>query len=302
MAGNKKSPLSSVLMLLAGVALDAFTIAVFILPYDFPVTGVTGISRIINHYAGLSVSLCVAVLSVLMLVIGWIFVGKCFVLSTLLASVAYPAFLAVLEQIDLSGLLLESRLLAAVFGGILTGAAIGLCVRSGGSTGGTDVVGVILNRKLHIPVAVGTYAIDFFVLAGQMLFGRFEDILYGIFLLVLCSFAMNKAITWGTGNVQLFIISEHYDEINRLIQTTTHAGATLLHGKTGFLGKEEDIILCAVRPKEVSGIRDLVRAVDPTAFITMSSVTQVYGRGFSMEQLLRSSDQFRKNKECDKLP
>mgnify|MGYP002518678915 CR=1 FL=1 len=298
MTGNKKHPLSSVLMLLAGVALDAFAIAVFILPYDFPVTGVTGISRVINHYAGLSVSLCVVILSVLMLVIGWIFVGKRFVLSTLLASVAYPAFLAVLEQVDLSGLLLESRLLAAVFGGILTGAAIGLCVRSGGSTGGTDIIGVILNRKLHIPVAIGTYAIDFFVLAGQMLFGRFEDILYGIFLLALCSLAMNKAITWGTGNVQLFIISEHYDEINRLIQTTTHAGATLLHGKTGFLGKEEDIILCAARPKEVSGIRDLVRAVDPTAFITMSSVTQVYGRGFSMEQLLRSTDRFRENKEC----
>lgn len=298
MSGNKKHPLINALQFLAYIALDTFTVSVFILPYDFPVTGITGISRVINHYAGISVSLCVAVLSALMLVLGWIFVGKRFVLSTLLASVAYPMFLAVLEQVDLSGLLLESRMLAAVFGGILTGITIGLCVRSGGSTGGTDTLGVILNKRLHVPVAVATYAIDFFVLAGQMLFGRFEDILYGLFMLILCSFAMNKTITWGTGNVQLFIISEHYDEINRLIQTTTHAGATLLHGKTGFLGKEEDIILCAVRPKEVSGIRDLVRAVDPTAFITMSSVTQVYGRGFSMEQLLRSPDQFRENKEC----
>lgn len=280
---STKQRITSVLMLLLGVAMDSFTVTVFVLPYDFPVTGITGIARIINHYSALPISLSVAVLSAVMLIIGWIFVGKRFVLSTLLASVAYPTFLAIWERIDISALVIENRLLAGIFSGLLTGVAIGLCVRSGGSTGGTDMIGVILNKKLHIPVAIGTYSIDFLVLAGQILFGQFEDILYGIFLLILSTKTMNTILTWGTSNVQMFIISDHFEEINRRIQSETLVGATLLHAKTGYLGKEEDVILCAVRPKEIKDIRDLIRTIDPNAFITMSNVTKVYGSGFSIE-------------------
>ena len=82
---------------------------------------------------------------------------------------------------------------------------------------------------------------------------------------------------------QMFIISDHFEEINRRIQSETLVGATLLHAKTGYLGKEEDVILCAVRPKEIKDIRDLIRTIDPNAFITMSNVTKVYGSGFSIE-------------------
>lgn len=81
----------------------------------------------------------------------------------------------------------------------------------------------------------------------------------------------------------MFIISDHFEEINRRIQGETLVDATLLHAKTGYLGKEEDVILCAVRPKEIKDIRDLIRTIDPNAFITMSNVTKVYGSGFSIE-------------------
>lgn len=285
-----KERLSSAALLLAGVLCDALAVEIFILPYDFPVSGITGLARILSHFVALPVSLAVAVFSGVMLLLGLLFVGWRFALSTLLASMAYPAFLAILEQLDLSGLLVESRLLAAVFGGLLTGIAMGLCIRSGGSTGGTDLIGVILNRKLKVPVAAATYVIDFSVLAGQMVFGQFEDILYGIFLLILCTLTMNRIITWGASNVQMFVISDRFAEINAAIQRESDIGSTLLHGRTGRFGQEEDVILCTVRPGRVKAVRDLICAVDPAAFITMTSVTQVYGRGFSLERVMRSAD------------
>jgi uncharacterized membrane-anchored protein YitT (DUF2179 family) len=285
MKEETKERVISLSMLLVAIFLDAVTVTVFILPYDFPVTGITGIARIINHYSGLSISSSVAVLSAVMLLIGLIFIGKKFVAKTILASVAYPVFLAVMEKMDFSWFMMENRMLAGLFAGILTGITIGLCVRSGGSSGGTDIIGVALHHRLHIPVAIATYFLDFAVLMGQMLFGKFEDILYGVFILILTSIVMNRILTLGSNNVQMLIVSDKYSEIHHLIRDTTYVGVTLLHGKTGYLENEEEVLLCAVRPREVKHVRDIVDSIDPTAFIIMSNVSQVYGRGFSLEQL-----------------
>lgn len=285
MREQTKERVISLSMLLFAIFLDAITVTVFILPYDFPVTGITGIARIVNHYTGLFISGSVAVLSAVMLLIGMVFIGKKFVAKTILASVSYPVFLAIMERMGFSWFMMENRLLAGTFAGILTGITIGLCVRSGGSSGGTDIIGVALHHRFHIPVAVSTYFLDFVVLMGQMLFGQFEDILYGIFILILTSLVMNRVLTMGSSNVQMVIVSREYHRIHELIRDTTYVGITLLHGKTGYMEHEEEILLCAVRPREVKHVRDIIHSIDPAAFIIMSNVSQVYGRGFSLEQV-----------------
>lgn len=120
-----------------------------------------------------------------------------------------------------------------------------------------------------------------------MIFGNFEDTMYGIFVLMLMSIVMNKIITLGGSNVQFFIVSQKHDEINSAIQEDGKLGTTLLHAKTGRFGEESEVILCTVKASNVAKIRDIVYDIDETAFVTMMNVGEVYGRGFSMDRIFR---------------
>lgn len=278
---------SRTLVVLIGVAFDAFGVNYFLLPYNFPVGGVTGISRVINHYAGLPISVVVGVMSITMLVLGFFLVGRSFAAKTVIGSIAYPLFLAIYENVPAENLLVSDRLLAGTFAGLFMGIGLGLCVRNDSSTGGTDLIGVILNKKLRVPVATTTYVLDAAILATQLLFGNFEDILYGIYVVILCSIVMNKVITMGGNYVQMFIVSEKHEEINARIQETREFGSTLLYGETGRFKHEAKIIICTVKAVSVVKIRDIIYDIDQTAFITMTSANEVYGRGFSMERIFK---------------
>lgn len=284
---TKKRHIGTIAMIVVAICIDTAGVAFFILPYQFPVAGITGISRILQKSTGLPVSVGVAILSVAMLLIGFIFLGKEFAARTFLASLAYPVFLAMWESIASVEPLLQDRMLAVAFGGLISGVGIGLCVRNGSSTGGTDLIGVLAYEKFHLPVAITTYSVDFLVLGGQAFLGEVEETLYGLLLLLVSTCTMNKVITWGANGVQIMIISSHYREINEIIQRHTDIGTTLLHGKTGRFGIEEDLILCTARSKEVKIIRDIVGNIDPCAFMTMTNTSNVYGRGFSLDPILK---------------
>lgn len=284
---NLRREITRTTVIILAIFVDAVGVNYFLLPYDFPVGGITGISRVLHHFFGLSISTGVAILSVTLFVLGFFLVGKAFAMKTLIATIAYPGFLKILELMPSEKLMIEDRLLAGIISAILMGVGIGLCVRNGSSTGGTDLIGVVVNKFFHVPVATVTYIIDAIVLATQMMFGNFEDILYGIFILMLMSIVMNKVITMGGNNVQFFIVSQKYAEINAAIQEDGKLGTTLLHAKTGRFGEESEVIICTVKASNVSKIQGIIYDVDEAAFVTMMNVGEVYGRGFSMERIFK---------------
>lgn len=279
---NKR--IKNILLALIGVAIDAFGMGVFVLPYEFPVGGMTGFSRVVNHYSGLPISVMVGIFSAILFILGLALIGKEFAMTTIMASVAYPLFLGILENVDLTPFIIENRLLAGLFGGIIYGIGLGLVVRSGSSTGGTDLIGVIAKEKLGLPVAVVMYAVDLIALASQMLFSNIEDVLYGIFVIMVASFAMNKALIAGHSNLQFIIVSSKWKEINQEIQKHSDLGSTILHGMTGRFEDERNVIICTVHPKRVRLLNDIILNADPTAFATIMNVDEVRGRGFSMER------------------
>lgn len=279
---NKR--IRNVLLALVGVAIDAFGMSVFVLAYEFPVGGMTGFARVINHYSGLPISVMVGIFSAVLFLLGWFLIGKEFAMTTIMASVAYPLFLGILENVDLTPFIIQNRMLAGMFGGIIYGIGLGLVVRSGSSTGGTDLIGVIAKEKFNLPVAVVMYAVDLIALASQMLFSNVEDVLYGIFVIMVASFAMNKALTAGHSNLQFIIVSSKWDEINQEIQKYSDLGSTIIHGMTGRFKNESNLILCTVHPKRVKLLNDIIFNTDPTAFATIMNVDEVRGRGFSMER------------------
>lgn len=289
MAKNFKQELLKTLLIVFAIAIDTIGVFYFLLPYNFPCGGITGIARVINHFSGLSVSTGVAILSLVMFLLGLFLVGKSFAMKTLVASIAYPAFLKLYEAFPTDRFMLEDRMIAAIYSGLFMGVGLGLCVRMGSSTGGTDLLGVIGNKYFKIPVATVTYIVDTVVLGMQMLFGNFEDILFGLFVILVTSIVMNAVITLGGNNVQMLVISPKNAVINAELQKHGGYGTTLLHGKTGRFGDETEVVLCTVSAKSVSRIKDIIYDVDDTAFVTMTNVSEVYGRGFSMDRVFRDT-------------
>ena len=174
---------------------------------------------------------------------------------------------------------------ATLYGGVLLGAGIVLLVKVGSSTGGTDILALIFHKWFHIPVAVLLYVVDFLVLGSQIFDSTSEQVLYGIMTLVLETVFMNRVMLLGKSQIQLFIISDKYEEIKERVLKDIDAGVTMVHIETGYGGREQKGVLCVIQNRKLYSVREIVQSIDPKAFITITQINEVSGRGFTMERV-----------------
>ena len=217
-----------------------------------------------------------------LLLLGLIVLGWRFAATIVIGSVAFPAFLGIFQSITALHTLLDDPLYAAICAGVLEGMGLGMIIRAGGSSGGSDVIPIILNRKFRIPIAPTLYAIDVAIIAAQLPSSDLEAaVLSGIYA-TLYTVVMNRVILLGHGNVQFQIFSEHNEEIaERLLEMDR--GVTLLHGRTGLRRQECDVVLCVVPIRWMNEVKRAAISTDPNAFITVSSVRDVSGRGYTIK-------------------
>ena len=165
--------IKTILGVLVGNLVLSFAVAAFTVPNGIIMGGATGIGLTISHYFPVNLSLII-----LLFVLGAVFLGKKFALTTIISSFIYPIFLSMAQSIPGIDKVTENNaMLAALYGGVLLGIGIGLVVRVGASTGGTDILALVLHKWFHVPVAVFLYIVDFSVLGLQMLFSDSEQIL-----------------------------------------------------------------------------------------------------------------------------
>lgn len=281
---NSKS-IQKIIMILLGNLLYSFAIAFFILPSGLITGGTTGIALFVNYLTGLDISLFVLIFNIVMFIAGLIILGKTFALSTILSSIAYPFMLSFAQWLNrLTGDLTHDLILCTIFGGLLIGIGIGIVIRAGASTGGMDIPPLVLNKKFGINVSVSLYAFDFTILILQMFFSGREQILYGILLVCIYTFALEKVLIMGKSKTQVEIISEKYKEINDLIITRFDRGTTIYRANGGFTGNEAHAVLTVINKRELFAIQEAVMKLDPAAFIIISQVNEVKGRGFTLQK------------------
>ena len=211
--------------------------------------------------------------------------GKKFAVATIASTFIYPTFLSIVQKIPGIDGLTDNLMLATLYAGALLGVGIGLIVRVGSSTGGTDIVALVLNKWFHIPVAGLLYVIDFLVLGGQIFFSDTEQIMYGVLMLVLETAILNKVMLLGQSQIQLFIISEEYEHIREKMLKELDAGVTMVHVETGYGQENQKGVLCIIPNRKLYSVKELVQSIDPKAFITITQINEVRGRGFSMERV-----------------
>lgn len=277
----KNNRLLSLLLVLLGNTIYALTVKLFLLPANLISCGTTGIALVVNHLTGIPLTGFILGFNVVMLAAGWWILGKKFAMTTVLSSLFYPAALEILNRLLGDVRITQDLLMNTLFAGIGLGMSLGIVIRGGASTGGMDIPPLVLKKLFHIPVSVSLWAFDFCIMLGQMSFHEAEDLLYGILLLMVISFFLNRMLLLGTSRTEVKIVSQKAQEIRDAILSRIDRGVTMLHGEGGYLHKQTEIILSVVSNHEMPKIEQLARAIDPECFMIVTRVTEVWGRGFS---------------------
>lgn len=282
-----KTPLQAAWVLLTivfGNFLYALAVTAFVVPANLVTGGSTGIALAVNHMFGLSVSGFMLVANVLMLVVGLIFLGKAFTATTLASTFLIPAFLEICDRALADVTLSSDPFLCTVFGGLGIGIALGIVIRTGSSTGGMDIPPLVLAKYTRVPVAVGMYVLDVLILFLQAIYSPLENFLYGVILVIIYTVAIDKVLLFGTSRIEVKVISEKVREISDSILHELDRGVTLLSGEGGYTHESTQVLLSVVSNRELSRLEKIVHRVDPECFMVVSHVSEVRGRGFSIEK------------------
>ena len=276
--------ITQILIIVGGLTVYAFGVALFILPMDMIAAGTTGMALVAQRLWGIPISGFVAVFNVLMFALGWLELGKQFALTTLIATFYYPFMLDRAMAIVGDLVITQDPMLSAVFAGLMIGFALGIVIRAGASTGGMDIPPLVLKKRMGIPVSVSMYVFDFAILVAQMAFGERERILYALIMVMIYTMVLDKVLMMGVKQTQVKIVSEHYEEISWTIQEKMDRGTTLLYIEGGHTGKTSKAVLSVVSGRELSKLNDLVMGIDSQAFMIVNQVGEVRGRGFTLSK------------------
>lgn len=276
--------LRTALALVAGNALYSLTVVLFLIPSGLITGGATGIALAANRLSGLPVSGVLLFVNVLMLVVGWVLLGRRFAISTLASTFLSPLTLAIWEELFQDYVLTDDLLLCTIFAGLGIGISLGIVIRTGGSTGGMDIPPLVLQKYFRIPLAISMTVFDLTILLAQALSSPKEQVLYGIVLVFVYSTVLDKVIMLGEHRTEVKIISTHTDEIRSVILSELDRGVTLLSAEGGYLRQPGQLLLTVISNRQLPRLEKLVRAIDPACFMVVSEVTEVRGRGFSLEK------------------
>ncbi|MBQ8833798.1 MAG: YitT family protein [Oscillospiraceae bacterium] len=271
----------SFLLVIVGNIIYALSVKLFVLPANLISCGTTGIALVVNNLLNIPMSGFIFVFNVVMLLLGWWILGRQFAMTTLFSSLFYPIALEILNRLLGDVYVTDDILLNVLFAGMGLGLSLGLVLRGGASTGGMDIPPLILKKFFRIPVSASLWVFDFCIMMTQMSFHPLVDLLHGVLLLIVISITLNKVMLFGTSKTEVKIISEKAEDIRNAILSKVDRGVTMLHGEGGYLHRDTEVILSIVSNHELPKIEQQARSIDPDCFMIISSVTEVWGRGFS---------------------
>ncbi len=267
-----------------GNTLYALAVLLFIVPNGLITGGSTGLSIGAFHLFGIPMTLFLSVFNIMMFLLGFFVLGKTFAFTTLVSTFYYPLILNVFENTIGYTQMTTDPLLAALLGGVMIGSAIGLVIKCNASTGGMDIPPLIINKKTGIPVSVSMYAFDFLILLVQIFYTNREMVLYGIVLVATYTIILDKVLVVGKAQTEVMIVSKEYERINEMIIHELDRGTTMLKSISGYMKNEYPVIMTVISNRELPRLNQQVLNIDEHAFMIVSKVNEVKGRGFTFKK------------------
>ncbi len=266
-----------------GCGLMAFSLYFFLEPNTIAPGGVTGLAIIVQKLTGIPIDITNLAINIPLFIIGIMVLGKVFGVKTAYATLVLSAFIRLFITFFGDGVAVTGDiLLAAIYGGVIMGVGLGFVFRYGGTTGGTDLAGAILNKYFpNISTSKLMMGLDLVIVALAGLVERkVETSLYSVITLYILV-KLADFIVEGLGYGKAFyIISSKSEEIGRTILNEIGRGVTVLEGRGLYTGSKRDVLLCVVNRVQVAKLKELVHNVDKRAFIMVTTVHEVLGEGF----------------------
>ncbi|MBQ2967386.1 MAG: YitT family protein [Clostridia bacterium] len=269
----------SILFTLAGTLITGFAIGSFLTPNKIVGGGASGISTILFHTFGIQPGLSFFVLNLLFLLIGLTVLGKNFILKTLGGISLLSLFTQLFSFLPIYT---ENLILAVVFGGVLYGLGIGMSFAAGASTGGTDIIGRIIQTKFTtVPIGKMLLVVDGIIIAVSLaVFQNIELTLYGVLALFISSYSIDFVISGLNISKIAFVITDKGGEISQNLVSTSPRGVTLIDVKGVYTDSEKQMLFCALKESETDAFQKKILAIDNAAFIVFSEAQRIKGNGF----------------------
>jgi uncharacterized membrane-anchored protein YitT (DUF2179 family) len=267
------------LLIAAGAVLYAAGISLFLNPNDLAPGGVTGVAILINRFTGIEAGTLILLLNIPILLLGlWKFGWK-FTVSTFYALGVITLATNAIEKL---GPVTDDRLLAAIVGAAMLGYAISIIFRCGATTGGIDIIVKLLRRKFpYMKTGSLFFLLDCaVVVAAGLVFGNIESSIYAGIAVMVTTYTMDLGL-YGKDEARLmYIISDHTDELTKHLLKDADVGVTILHGEGAFRNKDTRIAMCVADKKKSLAVENIIKEVDPQAFLIITSANEIYGKGY----------------------
>ena len=269
------------LIVLLGALVQAFALRLFLVPGQLVSGGISGAAQIINHFVSFPIGLMVLIGNIPLFILGWRFLGgPRFALRTAVAVGAFALFTDLLVFIIPPQGMTQDNVLNALFGGVLLGVGLGLVYRGGGTSGGSDILGRILNDRLGISISQAYLITDtIVVLAGGFAFS-WENALYGMVVIYVSGLAAEMVSEGSAIFRTAIIISEKSELISNEIMAVLSRGVTVLNGRGAYTGTDKPVLYCVITRAEVNQLKQVVKDIDPRAFMVIGVTHEALGEGF----------------------
>ena len=271
--------MKSVLFTVFGTMITGFAIGAFLTPNKVVGGGASGISTILYHTFGIQPGLSFFLINIVFLLLGLTVLGKKFILKTLLGITLLSLFTQIFSFFPIYT---ENLILATVFGGILYGFGIGMSFAAGASTGGTDIIGRIIQTKVpYMPIGKMLLIVDgIIIIISFFVFRDIELILFGVLTLFVSSYSIDLIISKLNVSNIAFVITDKGKEISEKLVSTSPRGVTLIDVKGVYTGSEKQMLFCALKESESEAFQKKILEIDETAFIVFSMSQRIKGNGF----------------------
>ena len=275
---NKKEIMLSYVQILLGCVIGAAAYPAFLIPNNIAPGGLTGTATVINYLTGWPVGALTLVLNIPLFLIGYRAMGKIFAFRSLVATVLFSVLIDLLPLRPVS----KDPLLGTLFGGVVLGIGLGLILRGGATTGGSDMIARMVHRRVQfISVGMFLFALDFLVVVAAAFVIGSAQALYALINIYVCSRVIDAIMVGFGGNKACFVMTGAWENVTRRIMDEIGRGATYLEARGAYSGKTQPVVMCVASRQEMTALKRIVQEEDEKALVFITEAHETLGEGFS---------------------
>lgn len=271
--------LKSSIVILLGTLIMAIGINAFIIPHNLLAGGVSGIAIILKYLTGLNTGIFVLLLNVPIFIFGIKEIDRRFAFVSIVGMLSLSFFLYITEFLS-ETMWIEDILASTIYGGIFLGFSSGIIFRFRASTGGTDIVSVIMKKKFEISISTILFVTNVIVVLINATISDYTLAIYTLISMFIASTVMNKIIIGLDTKKLVLIVTNNYEDLSVALMERVNRGITFLEGEGAYSKRKQKVIYCVVSTRQLAVVKNVVKDIDDEAFMTVMDTAEIHGSGF----------------------